>query len=196
MEKMIDAVLEALSQGKCVAVTDAVDREDEADLVIAAQFITEEQMAFMIRHTSGILCVPMTHERLMQLDIPLLSSTHSTRFGTPMAMPVDYLPTSRGGVSAQERVSTVRALIDPKTQPSDFGRPGHVFPLQAHPQGLAGRRGHTEAAIVLMERCGLYPAAVIGELMDDRGKMLRGDVLHDFLEEHHISFCTINDIAT
>jgi 3,4-dihydroxy 2-butanone 4-phosphate synthase/GTP cyclohydrolase II len=191
----VELIIEALANGRFVAVTDDEQREDEADLVIAAEHITVEQMAFLIRHTSGIICVPMRAERLRELGLELLPTTQPTRFGTPFTMPVDFLPTSRGGVSAEERVQTIRALIDPATNPADLGRPGHVFPLQGHPDGLRGRAGHTEAALELVQRAQLYPAAVIGELMDEHGRMMRGKLLHDFLQQHDIPLCRINDIA-
>jgi len=196
MHTSLEQIRQRLLAGSFVAVSDDASREDEADLVIAAEHVTEQQMAFLIRNTSGIICVPMQAKRLEQLGLELLQkSQHNTaHFGTPFTMPVDYLPTSRGGVSAEERVSTIRALLDPTTKPEDFGRPGHVFPLQAHPEGLRGRQGHTEAALALLQLAGLQPVAVIGELMDEHGKMMRGDVLHTFLAMHDIPLCTIADI--
>lgn len=194
MQETLIPIRDRLRSGQFVAVTDDTNREDEADLVIAAEHITTEQMAFLIRYTSGIICVPMKRERLEALGLRLLTDDNTAKFGTPFAMPVDYLPTSRGGVSAEERVQTIRALIDPHTQPADLGRPGHVFPLAADPRGLRGRQGHTEAAIALMELSGLHAYAVIGELMDDRGSMYRGEALHAFLREHDIPLCSIADI--
>lgn len=196
MQEHVRPIRDALRAGRFVAVTDATSRENEADLVIAAEYITVEQMAFLIRHTSGIICVPMPRERIEQLGLPLLTDVdkNTARFGTPFAMPVDYLPTTRGGVSAEERVHTIRALIDPHTKPQDLGRPGHVFPLQVHPQGLHGRQGHTEAAVALMGLSGLQNFAVIGELMDDHGSMMRGERLRSFLHAHDIPLCSIDDI--
>lgn len=195
MSRSLEPILTALSRGGWIAITDDPHREDEADLVIAAQHVTEEKMAFLIRHTSGIICVPMQKQRLQELHLELLPTHNPARFATPFTMPVDYKPTSRGGVSAEERTRTVRALIDPQTTSEELGRPGHVFPLQGHHDGLRGRKGHTEAALALMEMAGLYPAAVIGELMDDRGRMLRGEALQAFLQRHHIPLCSIHDIS-
>ncbi len=190
----IDIIISAISEGKFVAVSDHADREDEADLIISARHITTEQMAFLIRHTSGIITVPMTAERLEELDIPMLISDNPANFDTPFAMPVDLNEKTRGGVSAAERVETVHALEDAKTKPEDFGRPGHVFPLRVHPDGLAGREGHTEASIDLMKRAGEPLVAVIGELMHDDGTMMRGEKLHAFLAEHSIPFISIDEL--
>lgn len=194
MQETLRPIRDHLRAGRFVAVADDETRENEADLVIAAEYVTTEQMAFLIRHTSGIICVPMLGERLEQLGLPMLTDTNTARFGTPFAMPVDFLPTSRGGVSAEERVNTIKALIDPHTDSANFGMPGHVFPLRAHPQGLRGRKGHTEASVALMQLSGLHSYAVIGELMDDRGSMMRGEALRAFLQEHDIPLCSIADI--
>ncbi len=191
---MNTAIIDAIQSGQWVAVSDAVDREHEVDLVIPAQHITVEQMAFMIRHTSGIICVAMKEDRLRQLGLERLPTTNPSHFDTPFTMSVDYKPATRGGVSAQERVATVHALTDLHAAPGDFGRPGHVFPLQAHSQGLHGRQGHTEAALYLMEHAQQYPAAVIGELMNDDGTMMRGDELNHFLLHHHIPLVSINEL--
>ena len=187
-------VLNAIQSVQFVAVSDATNRENETDLVIAAQAITVEQMAFMIRHTSGIICVAMQEDRLRQLGLVLLSTTNPSHFGTPFTMPVDYKPAIRGGVSAQERVATIHALTNPATAPDDLGRPGHVFPLQVHAQGLRARQGHTEAALELMQLGEQYPAAVISELMNDNGTMMRGDDLKQFLELNHIPLVRIAEL--
>lgn len=184
-----------LQKGLFVAVSDNSDREDEADLVIAAEFITEEQMAFLIRHTSGIITVPMTKEQLDRLQLPLLTNNNTANFGTPFAIPVDLKNGTRGGVSARERVLTVRALVDPNTKPEDLGRPGHIFPLQGHSGGLQARQGHTEAALALLSLANLQPIGVIGELMNDDGTMMRGDSLHTFLEKHDIPHISIESIS-
>lgn len=191
----MDAIVTAIREGKMVVVSDDPDRENEADLIVAAEKMTVEQMAFMIRYTSGIITVPMKMERLKELGIERLTSDTPATFDTPFAMAVDYTPTTRGGVSAQERINTIRALIDPQTDPADLGRPGHVFPLVAHPEGLRARNGHTEAAIELVQRAGLTPAAVIGELMNDDGTMMEGEQLRAFVAEHGFEYCSIKDIV-
>lgn len=183
-----------MQEGGIVVVSDAQDREHEADLIMAAEHITTEQMAFFIQHTSGIICVPMKSERLAELELERLSTNNPSNFDTPFMMPVDLKSATIGGVSAAERTATVRALVDSTTKPEDLGRPGHVFPLMAHPQGLAEREGHTEAGVALMEPSSLTPAAVIGELMNSDGTMMRGQELEVFVEEHHLPHCTIADI--
>lgn len=190
----IPDILTTLKKGRFVAVTDAKNRENEADLIIPAQYITTPKMAFLIRYTSGIICVAMTKERLKQLQLKRLATDNPANFDTPFMMPVDLNSKTRGGVSAQERAATIKALVDPKTKPNDFGKPGHVYPLQAHEQRLAGRQGHTEASVALMELAGLNPAAVIGELINDTGTMMRGKLLREFVQEHNIPLCSIQDI--
>lgn len=188
--------IQSITDGKFVIVRDSRDREDEADLIIAAEMITVEQMAFLIRHTSGIICVPMLSERLAELELELITTKNTVHFKTPFTVPVDYLPTSRGGVSAEERVNTVRALIDINTKPDELGRPGHVFPLFTDPGGLKSRQGHTEAAMELVMRAGMYPAAVIGELINDNGTMMRSKELANFADAQSIPICSIEDIIT
>lgn len=185
-----------LRHGKFVVVYDDRDRENEYDLVVAAQKITVQKMAFLISHTSGIVCVAMTPERLRQLALPLLHSPHPANFDTPFTMPVDYNRGVKGGVSARERVSTVRALIKTGTLPNDLGRPGHVFPLRAHPRGLAGRQGHTEATVELMCRAKLYPAAVFAELLNDDGTLMRGRRLQNFVQKNHLLLCSVSNLLS
>lgn len=189
-----DDIIRAIGRGEMVVVSDDPDRENEADLIVAAEKMTVEQMAFMIRYTSGIITVPMKADRLQKLGLARLESDNPATFDTPFVMPVDFTPKTRGGVSAQERIATIQALVDPETNPADLGRPGHVFPLQAHADGLRGRNGHTEAGMYLVEQAGLYPAAVIGELMNDNGSMMAGDTLSAFVEKHGFLHCTIQDL--
>jgi 3,4-dihydroxy-2-butanone 4-phosphate synthase len=192
----ITAAIAALKAGNFIIITDGADREDEADLVIAAEAVTEAQMAFLIQETSGIITVPLLPERLEVLELPLLATENTANFGTPFAMPVDLKGATRGGVSAAERVATIRALIDPATHPGDLGRPGHVFPLRVHPEGIAGRQGHTEAAMALVQEAGLYPGAVLGELMNADGTMLRGNALSAFAARHHFPVVSIAEIIS
>lgn len=194
-EQLITAAVEQLQQGTFVAVSDDNDREHEADLIIAAEYITVEQMAFLIRHTSGIICTPITAQRQQELDLPRLQSSNPSHFDTPFTMPIDYMPATRGGVSAEERTATVHALVDPQTDPNDFGKPGHVFPLVAVEGGVLERSGHTEAAMDLMKLANLKPVSVIGELMNTDGTMMRGSSLEAFLEEHNILHITIAELV-
>lgn len=195
MEKnRIKESIEIIAAGGMVIVSDDADRENEADIIIAAEKITVEQMAFLIRYSSGIITVPMQSERLRALGLDRLKTETPARFDTPFVMPVDYIKTTRGGVSAKERVDTIRALIDPSVEPDDFGKPGHVFPLEAHKDGLRGRNGHTEAAMELVTRAGLYPAAVIGELMNDDGTMMAQEALLSFAKEHNLIHISIQEM--
>lgn len=189
-----DDIIAAIGRGEMVVVSDDPDRENEADLIVAAEKVTAPQMAFMIRYTSGIITVPMKSDRLQELGLARLESDNPATFDTPFVMPVDFTPKTRGGVSAEERIATIQALVDPATDPSDLGRPGHVFPLQAHADGLRGRNGHTEAGVHLVEQAGLYPAAVIGELMNDDGTMMAGEQLASFVKEHGFLHCSIQDL--
>lgn len=190
----MNTILNALRSGQFVAVTDDETRENEADLVVAAECITNEQMAFLIRYTSGIICVPMPEERLHSFGLERLVNTSTVRFGTPFTMPVDYTPGTTSGVSAADRVATVKALLDEHTDPKDFGVPGHVFPLMEASGGLKNRKGHTEASLALLRLAGFQPIAVIGELMNDDGTMMRGQSLQQFLNAHDIPLCSIQDI--
>ncbi len=189
-----DSIVQRIREGDFVAVQDDANREDETDLVIAAEAITDKQMAFLIRYTSGIIAVPMKRGRLQELKLDLLTEQNTANFGTPFTMPVDLSAGTRGGVSAHERVLTIKALINIQTAPEDLGRPGHIFPLEAHAGGLAERVGHTEAALYLMEQAEMYPAAVIGELMNNDGTMMRGDALNAFLAIHSIPLVTISEL--
>ncbi len=191
MGDSLATIIATLQRGQFVAVSDHEDREDEADLVVAAEHVTTEQMAFLIRYTSGIITVPMLPTRAEELKLELLRTDNPANFDTPFMMPVDLKSGTRGGVSAAERVATVRALVDPTTSPEELGRPGHVFPLRAKAGGLAARQGHTEASIHLMQQAGLQPIAVIGELMNDDGTMMRGELLQAFLSQHEIPLISI-----
>lgn len=190
----IQYIVEHLQQGGIVAVTDDEQRENEADLILAATHITQEQMAFCIRNTSGIICVAMQEERLRALGLERLPTDNPAHFDTPFTMSVDVKEGTRGGVSAEERTATVHALVDDSIDPSAFGRPGHVFPLVAHAGGLAARQGHTEAGVALMQLAGMYPAAVIAELMNEDGTMMRGNTLREFTTQHDIPLISIDDI--
>lgn len=178
-----------------IAVTDDASRENEADIIVSAQLITETQMAFLIRYTSGIICVPLTAKRLRELGLERLqSSLHPAHFGTPFAMPVDYMHGTSSGVSAHDRTATAHALAQPDARAQDFGAPGHIFPLVEAQGGLATRQGHTEASLALMRLAGVYEVAVIGELMNDDGTMMRGALLDMFLKQHNIPLCSVQDI--
>lgn len=190
----LENALTALKQGKFVIVADDKDRENEGDLIIAAEKVTPETIAFMIRHTCGIICVPMKEHRLKELQLPLMVADNTEAHRTAFTISVDYRHGITTGISASDRATTIRALIDPKTKPEDLRRPGHLFPLSYSPGGVLKRAGHTEAAIDLMELAGLYPAGAICELVNDNGTVARIPDLERFATLHQIPLITVADI--
>src|SRR5687768_17959614 len=156
----IEAAIEAIRDGRMVIVIDDEDRENEGDLTIAADKITPEAINFMATHGRGLICMPMTAERLAELDLPLMVPQNTARFETAFTVSIEAKATTSTGISAADRAATVRAAIDPKTQPSDLARPGHMFPLRSKPGGVLVRAGQTEAAVDLARIAGLYPAGV------------------------------------
>jgi len=191
------AVEEAISEykkGRFVIILDDKERENEGDLTIPAQFVTPEHIAFMLRHTSGIICVSMTGERLDQLGIPMMTTNNTSRHGTAFTVSVDARYGITTGVSAHDRAETVRVLIDPKTRPDDLAMPGHVYPLRAREGGVLVRAGHTEAVVDLCRLAGLYPAGVLCELMNRDGTMMRWPRIARFARRHGIKVITVNDI--
>lgn len=187
-------IIARIRKGLPVIIIDGPTRENEADLMCAAQVVSARSMAFMIRYTSGIICAPMTRERARLLRLIPLMQRPTVRFGTNFLMPVDVYQGTRSGVSAHDRMLTVRRLADSRAKPSDFGRPGHVFPLCAHPQLLRGRNGHTEAAITLLTMAKLQLVGVIGELMNENGTMMRGVSLKKFSRKFAIPILSIYGI--
>ena len=196
MTGSIEAALQALADGEIVVVTDDDDREGEGDLVVAASRCTAEKMAFIIRHTSGIVCAPITLEdaRRLRLDPMVLNndSAHTTAF----TVSVDYRPDNGTGISAEERASCCRALANPNVGASDFCRPGHVFPLIAKEGGVLMRSGHTEAAVDLCRLAGLEPVGVISELMNDDGSVMKGPQVAAFADKHRLKQVTIADLIS
>ena len=169
----IEQALEALKAGKPVLVADDEGRENEGDAIIAAEFVTEKWMAWMVRNTTGYLCVPMEEARANELELPLMTTNNQDPHVTSYTVSVDASNRTATGVSAAERANTANVLADPMSGPGDLMRPGHMVPLRAHPHGVKGRRGHTEAAVDLMKLAGLQPVAVIGEMVSADGSMMR-----------------------
>ncbi len=192
----IPAAIEDFRQGRMVVVVDDEDRENEGDLTIAAEKVTPEVVNFMARHGRGLICLPMTGERLDELRIPLMvrDEQNDAKFGTAFCVPIEAKKGTTTGISAADRARTVLAAIDPKTQPSDLARPGHMFPLRAMDGGVLVRAGQTEAAVDLARLAGLYPAGVICEIMDDDGTMARGPRLQEFCRTHGLRLITIKDL--
>lgn len=191
---MVERAIQALSQGKFVIVVDDEDRENEGDLVIAAEYATKEAVAFMVRHTTGILCVPLPKERLNELKLPQMVLTNTESQRTAFTISVDLKEGTTTGVSAHDRSLTIRALADPSYQADDFLRPGHIFPLEYREGGVLKRAGHTEASIDLVSLAGLQKAAVIAELISPDGSMARKEALQVFSTEHDIPLISIQDL--
>ena len=191
----IDEAVAALARGDMVLVVDDEDRENEGDIIVAAESVTPASIAFMMKHARGLICIAMEGERLDQLDIPLMVPRNNTELHkTAFTVSVDYLPGTTTGISAPDRAATVRALVAPESRPEDFARPGHIFPLRAHPQGVLGRPGHTEAAIDLARLAGKFPSGVICEVANDDGTMARLPELRIFAEVHGIPLISIRDL--
>jgi 3,4-dihydroxy 2-butanone 4-phosphate synthase / GTP cyclohydrolase II len=191
----IESGLAAFARGEHVVVVDDEDRENEGDLIQAAQHVSVESIAFMVRHTSGLLCVGMTGERLDALELPLMVARNSESMRTAFTVSVDVLAGTTTGISAADRAATIRALADPGSCPSDFARPGHVFPLRAQPGGVLARRGHTEAAVDLARLSGLCPAGVLSEVANVDGSMARRPQLEQFAAEHNLRMIAIADLV-
>jgi 3,4-dihydroxy 2-butanone 4-phosphate synthase/GTP cyclohydrolase II len=192
----IPSAIEDIRRGRMVVVVDDEDRENEGDLTIAAEKVTPEVINFMARHGRGLICLPMTGERLDELRIPLMvrDEQNDAKFGTAFCVPIEAKQGTTTGISAADRARTVLAAIDPATRPSDLARPGHMFPLRAMDGGVLVRAGQTEAAVDLARLAGLYPAGVICEVMDDDGTMARVPRLEQFCRAHGLRMITIKDL--
>src|SRR5690349_4058725 len=189
----VEEVIAAFARGEIVVVVDDEDRENEGDLIMAAELATTERVAFMVRYTSGVLCVPMSGERLDDLRLPLMVTTSTDAMGTAYTITVD----ARGvgtGISAQDRALTVRTLADPSTEPNDLRRPGHILPLRAREGGVLKRAGHTEAGVDLATMAGLRPAALLAEVVNDDGSMARLPDLVKFAQKHGLLLTSIADL--
>lgn len=190
----IEKVLQALRDGKPIIVTDDEDRENEGDAIIAAQFVTKEWMAWMIRHTSGYVCAPMTEERANQLDLPLMWVRSQDPHRTAYTVSVDAANRTSTGISAEERALTGRVLADPNSVPESLLRPGHVIPLRAKAGGVLERPGHTEAAVDLLELAGLEPVAMMAEIVNDDGSMMRAEGLFEMAQRFDLPMTTISHL--
>jgi len=191
------SVPDALAQmraGRPLVVTDAADRENEGDLVVAAEHATAAIVNLMVRHACGLVCVALTRDRLAALDLPQMVERNTAALGTAFTVPVDARDVTTTGISAFDRAATIRALIDPATRPADLLRPGHVFPLQAADGGVLERPGHTEAVVDLARLAGLTPAAVVCEILAEDGTMARGDALAAFAARHGLGMLAIADL--
>ena len=190
----IEEAVEDIRAGKMVIVVDDEDRENEGDLTIAAEKITPEAINFMARYGRGLICLPMTGERLDELQIPLMVKENTSSYGTAFCVSIEAKVGVSTGISAADRARTVLAAIDPSTKPGDLVMPGHMFPLRARPGGVLQRAGQTEAAVDLARIAGLNPAGVICEVMNDDGTMARASDLESFSGEHGIKLVSVADL--
>jgi 3,4-dihydroxy 2-butanone 4-phosphate synthase/GTP cyclohydrolase II len=194
MADPIQEVLNAFARGEIVVVTDDDDREGEGDLIVAASMCTAEKMAFIIRHTSGIVCAPITTDDARRLRLDPMVSHNDSSHTTAFTVSIDYKPDGGTGISAEERASCCRALANPNAGAGDFARPGHIFPLIARDGGVLLRSGHTEAAVDLCRLSGLPPVGVISELMNDDGSVMKGEHVARFAATHKLKHVTIADM--
>ncbi|MBJ7382291.1 MAG: 3,4-dihydroxy-2-butanone-4-phosphate synthase, partial [Acidimicrobiia bacterium] len=190
----IEAAIAAVARGEIVIVVDDEDRENEGDLIMAAEKITAEAMGFMVRHTSGVICMPMLGERLDALQIPLMVIDNTEAQRTAFTVSVDAADGVSTGISAADRAQTVRTLVNPLARPNDVVRPGHIFPLRYREGGVLKRAGHTEAGVDLARLAGLEPAGVLAEVVNDDGTMARMPQLEKFAAEHSLHLITIADL--
>ena len=191
----IEDAVAAIARGEIVVVVDDEDRENEGDLIMAAEFATPEKIAFFVKHTSGVICMPLMGERCDDLDLPLMVTHNTESHRTAFTVSIDYRHDTSTGISAADRARTIQALIDPGTAPEDLARPGHIFPLRYREGGVLKRAGHTEAAVDLARMAGLYPAGVLCEIVNDDGTMARVPDLERFCEEHDLLMISIADLV-
>jgi 3,4-dihydroxy 2-butanone 4-phosphate synthase/GTP cyclohydrolase II len=190
----VEEAIGAVRRGQLIIIVDDEDRENEGDLMVAAEKVTPEAINFMSKHGRGLICLPLTRTRLEELHLPLMVQDNTARFQTAFTVSIDAIEGSTTGISAYDRARTVRLAVDPKTKPSDLARPGHIFPLQAKEGGVLARAGQTEAAVDLARLAGLAPAGVICEIMNEDGTMARMPELERIREEHGIPILTIADL--
>ena len=191
----LEQVLSDFRAGKFIVVTDDESRENEADLILLAEKSTAENIGFMVRYTSGVICGVITAETAKRLKLPLMVKRNEDNHSTAFTVTVDAIAGRSTGIPAEERANTLRALADINSQPTDFARPGHVFPLISVAGGLHERRGHTEASIALCELSGSNSAAVLSELVNDDGSMMRGAQITDFANKHGLQIISIEELA-
>src|SRR6266576_5036049 len=191
----IEDAIAAMGQGEMVIVVDDADRENEGDLVMAAEYATPDKIAFFLSHTSGVICAPLTGDRLDALDLPPMVQENTESQRTAFTVSVDFRHGTTTGISAFDRTATIHALIDPATRPNDLARPGHIFPLRYREGGVLKRAGHTEAAVDLARLAGMYPAGVLCEVVDEKKTdMARLPDLERFADEEGLLLISIADI--
>ncbi|MGI2260944.1 3,4-dihydroxy-2-butanone-4-phosphate synthase [Shewanella sp. GXUN23E] len=191
----VERALDALKQGKGVLLVDDENRENEGDLIFSAELLTVPQMALLIRECSGIVCLCLTDNILQRLELPAMVNSNTSQYGTAFTVTIEARSGVTTGVSAADRVTTIKAAIADNARPTDLARPGHVFPLRAHPDGVLGRRGHTEGTVDLMRLAGLKPAGVLCELTNEDGTMARLAEIIQFSRKHDYPVLSIEDLA-
>ena len=191
---LVEEALEDLKKGKPVVVVDDEDRENEGDLVIPAQVITEETVNFMIKEARGLMCVPITKERADELELNLMTANNTDSHGTAFTISVDSLEGTTTGISVGDRYRTIKDILNPQKKSKDFKKPGHLFPLIASKGGVLDRKGHTEASVDLAKICGYEPVSVIIEIIKDDGEMARRDDLMEFAKKYDLKIITIDHI--
>jgi 3,4-dihydroxy 2-butanone 4-phosphate synthase/GTP cyclohydrolase II len=191
----IETALEDIRKGRMIVVIDDEDRENEGDLLMAAEKVTPDCINFMATYGKGMICAPLTEERAKELDLNLMVERNSEKMRTAFTITVDH-KSSTTGISAFERANTVKELVNPESKPSDFVKPGHIFPLIAKEGGVLKRSGHTEAAVDIARMAGLFPAGVICEIMNDDGTMARAPQLLEFVKKHELKIITIADLIS
>lgn len=194
MEENLKLILDDLKAGHVVLVTDCHDREDEADLLMAAEFITKEKINFFLNHARGLITNPLTSDIAKKLGLPLMVQENAGTLQTAFTVSIDAVSGTHTGISSHDRAVTIKKMSDQKASAADFERPGHVFPLIAHEQGVLAREGHTEAAIDLMKMAGLYPVAVLCETLNENGEALKGEELLEFARIFKIKIVSIDEI--
>ena len=192
----VEAAIAAMAAGEFVLVVDDENRENEGDLISAAEKVTAEKVAFIVRHTSGLICLPTTGERLDELGLPLMVVDNTEQHRTAFTISVDVVGKTTTGISARDRAATILAIVDPETRPRDLTRPGHMFPLRAEDGGVLARPGHTEAAVDLARLAGLFPAGVVCEVVKEDGSMARAEYLEEMADRYQIPLITIRDLVT
>ena len=190
----IEEIIAATKRGEMVIMVDDADRENEGDLIVAAEDATPDAIGFMLRYTSGIICMPVVGERLDELELPMMVAKNTDVRRTAFTVSIDAARGTTTGISAADRSRTIHAVIDPETKPTDLARPGHMYPLRYEPGGVLKRAGHTEAAVDLAELAGKYPAAVLAEVMNDDGSVSKLPDLEIFAKQHGLLIGTIADL--
>ncbi|MFQ6032241.1 MAG: 3,4-dihydroxy-2-butanone-4-phosphate synthase, partial [Candidatus Zixiibacteriota bacterium] len=196
MEKLnsIEEAIEDIREGRIVIVVDDADRENEGDMIMAAEKVTPEAINFLSKYARGLVCAPLPKERIEQLDLVPMVKVNTAKMGTRFTVSVDVIENTTTGISAHDRAETIRALINSETKPEDLARPGHIFPIQAMDGGVLSRAGHTEATVDLARLAGLYPAGVLCEIMDDDGHMARLPKLLKMAKRFDMKIITVKDL--